>query len=118
MRFQLTATKKTEVHTLLPAQEIEVLAVIFTVPTWDDAAEWAKNFLDQIGDREQFTTLITYASNTEGYFRNEKRELTDGFENGPLPRFSAYPIQSEPTDREQARKASEAGWATPFVKGS
>lgn len=26
-----------------------------------------------------------------------------------------YPIQSEPTDRLQARKARAAGWKVPFV---
>ena len=63
MRFQLNV-KSTA------GQDIENMAVVFTAPTWNDAAEWAEKFLRQLGikpaDRQ---TEIVYAAKEENVIR-------------------------------------------------
>lgn len=69
MRFQFTATP-------LPTagMDIEVIAVVFDAPSWDDAAVWAEVFMRHVGDIAKFSTTIVYASGTPGFIRNTVAE--------------------------------------------
>jgi hypothetical protein len=58
--------------------DIEVIAVVFNAPSWDDAAVWAEVFMRHVGDASKFSTTIVYASGTPGFIRNTVIEAARG----------------------------------------
>jgi hypothetical protein len=86
MRFQLTATPKATA-----GMDIENITVVFSAPTWDDAAVWADVFMRHVGDASKFSTEIVYARETpeavvrlNAYRNGRKLERGDGLQSRTL----------------------------------